>query len=188
MINFVKYMYLYTVLPLVRAGAWPGPLRPTGQWAGPARFFPVRAGFGHVLGPARSGPKHQRAVSGPILFVPGQNGFVPGPDRVVRLDIYKCVVDILCFGTMHERACMHALPTSWWHFILQLLPMQRIGAGEPLGHGQPGPRWRSCQDIRMSCMPSTIFHVWCGAIRQWAQVVWGRGTGSTTSEKMLCRP
>jgi hypothetical protein len=49
MINFVKYMYLYTVLLLVRASARPGPLRPTRPTGRPGTFFSVRAGFGHVL-------------------------------------------------------------------------------------------------------------------------------------------
>jgi hypothetical protein len=40
MINSVKYMYLYTVLLLVRASARPGPLRPTGPTGRPDTIFP----------------------------------------------------------------------------------------------------------------------------------------------------
>jgi hypothetical protein len=39
MINSVKYMYLYTVLLLVRASAWSGPLRPTGPTGRPDTIF-----------------------------------------------------------------------------------------------------------------------------------------------------
>jgi hypothetical protein len=39
MINYVKYMYLYTVLLLVRASVWPGPLRSTGPTGWPGTMF-----------------------------------------------------------------------------------------------------------------------------------------------------
>jgi hypothetical protein len=45
--------------------------------------------------PARPGPKHQRAVPGPALFVPGRNGFGPGPCRVARLNIYMSFFNIV---------------------------------------------------------------------------------------------
>jgi hypothetical protein len=81
MINYVKYMYLYTVLLLVRASARPGPLKPTGParhdfslcvpglgmslgtWASPTR---PEASTGRVWpGPIRTGPKRVRAGSVP---------------------------------------------------------------------------------------------------------------------------
>jgi hypothetical protein len=77
MINYVKYMYLYTVLLLVWASARPGPLRPNGParhdfslcmpslgmslgtWASPTR---PEASTGRAWpGPIRTGPKRVRA-------------------------------------------------------------------------------------------------------------------------------
>jgi hypothetical protein len=81
MINFVKYMYLYTVLLLVRASARPGPLRPTGPMGRPGTIFPCacrvwacpwasptrpEASTGRVWpDPIRTGPKRVRAGSVP---------------------------------------------------------------------------------------------------------------------------
>ena len=81
MINSVKYMYLYTVLLLVRASVRPGPLRPTGPTARPGTIFPVRAGFGHV--PRHVGqPDPARSINGPCLARPYSYRAETGSGRV----------------------------------------------------------------------------------------------------------
>jgi hypothetical protein len=50
LINYVKSMYMYIVLLLVRTSGRPSTFRPTGRTGRPdtTRFIHVRIGFGHV--------------------------------------------------------------------------------------------------------------------------------------------
>jgi hypothetical protein len=64
-------------------GPVPGPVRwgPPGQRAGPARFFPVRAGFGHVLRHVGQ-PDLARSINGPCLARPYSYRAETGSGRV----------------------------------------------------------------------------------------------------------
>lgn len=67
-----------------------GPVRsgPPGERAGPARFIPVRAGFGYVT---RHVGQHDpiRSINGPCLAWPYLYRAETGSNQVTHLDIYK---------------------------------------------------------------------------------------------------
>jgi hypothetical protein len=69
MINSVKYMYLYTVIVLVRASARPGPLRPTGLTGRPGTIFPYACRVCTVLRHVGQ-PDPARSINGPCLTRP----------------------------------------------------------------------------------------------------------------------
>lgn len=74
LMNSVKCMYLCSALLLVRASGQAGTFRPTGRSGRPDTIYPCvcRAwACPWARGLARPGPKHQRVVPGPALFVLG---------------------------------------------------------------------------------------------------------------------
>jgi hypothetical protein len=74
-------MYLYTDLLLVRTSGGPARSGPPGKRAGPARFIPVRAGFGHV---SRHVGQHDpaRSINGSCLTRPYSCRAETGSGRV----------------------------------------------------------------------------------------------------------
>jgi hypothetical protein len=84
MINYVKCMYLYIALLLVRASGRPGTLRPTVPTGRPSTIFSCAPGLGMSLGtwasPTRPEASTGRAWPGPIRTGPKRvrAGSVPG--------------------------------------------------------------------------------------------------------------